>query len=225
MFSGQMNFWWKLGCRLLYLPWNPWHIVDWHWKANGGFLFLFSPVSSIAVKAWIFASTTKSSSARVSSKQLYTFLRIASCVNWLEHWIPDSPRLHPHPSWINVCTFVMTLLFSCWSFSISSPIKPSIAIVWWLWELDMIVTVLKLSSCYQGNAFSWSYCCFENGTWNYSWFTALFCNRKQASNLFWNGILGISTCITCVWSLQPSFYTLYFCCLDWGRHQCKHTGL
>lgn len=48
---------------------------EWYRKLYGGLLYLFSPVSSVDVKAWMFANTTKSSSVWNSSRQLYRLNR------------------------------------------------------------------------------------------------------------------------------------------------------
>ena len=56
---------------------------EWYRKLYGGLLYLFSPVSSVDVKAWMFANTTKSSSVWNSSRQLYRLNKTVFTVNWL----------------------------------------------------------------------------------------------------------------------------------------------
>lgn len=63
---------------------------EWYRKLYGGLLYLFSPVSSVDVKAWMFANTTKSSSVWNSSRHLYRLNKTVFTVNWSEHWIPPS---------------------------------------------------------------------------------------------------------------------------------------
>ena len=94
--------------------------------------FSFSPIASIAIKAWMFAKTTKSSSTWDSSRKLYRLSRTVSSVNWSEHWLLFNPRRHPHPSYMNFCTLVMILsLFSVWLQSISTLVDSSILRLWY----------------------------------------------------------------------------------------------
>lgn len=113
---------------------------EWYRKLYGGLLYLFSPVSSVDVKAWMFANTTKSSSVWNSSRQLYRLNKTVFTVNWSEHWIPFDPRRHPHPSSINFCTLVMIFSFFCTWKSI-------------LTLLDSVLLRWDDASGYQGYAF------------------------------------------------------------------------
>ena len=113
---------------------------EWYRKLYGGLLYLFSPVSSVDVKAWMFANTTKSSSVWNSSRQLYRLNKTVFIVNWSEHWIPFDPRRHPHPSSINFCTLVMIFSFFCTWKSI-------------LTLLDSVLLRWDDASGYQGYAF------------------------------------------------------------------------
>ena len=79
-----------------------------------------SAIASVQVKAWMLAKITRSSSALVSSRQLFKLKRTVSLENFLQQEPPAPPKVHPQPSYINFTTFSTSS--SLFSVSLSSAI-------------------------------------------------------------------------------------------------------
>ena len=69
--------------------------------------FLFSPMISLFVHAWMFAKITRLSSPCESSRQLFKLERTTSFENCSQHWPPFEPWEHPNPSCRNFVTLAM----------------------------------------------------------------------------------------------------------------------
>ena len=79
--------------------------LDWNWKLLLGLLFLLVPMVLLRIKAWMFAKTTKSSSAVVNSRQLFKLNNTVSSCNSLEQGPPLAPWEQPQPSRRNFLFF------------------------------------------------------------------------------------------------------------------------
>jgi len=90
---------------------------------------LFSPTKSILATAWILARITRSSSAHVSSRQLFTLDNTSFSENCWQHGPPFTSREQPHPSRKNLFTFAIISSFSRTSSSNSSMITVWVALI------------------------------------------------------------------------------------------------
>ena len=122
--------------------------LDWNWKLLLGLLFLLVPMVSLRVKAWMFAKTTKSSSAVVNSRQLFKLNNTVSSCNSLEQGPPLAPWEQPQPSRRNFLVFsTRSFWFSALSRSRSAIFEVS---VWNAFEfavLQCVHLLLPWKSC------------------------------------------------------------------------------
>ena len=135
--------------------------IDWYRKLHRGLRFLFSPMFSIRVQAWMLARIMRSSSALESSRQLFRFASTVSSENWLEHGPSFAPFEHPQP----FCRNFLTLSIICYSFSFWSSFASAMVNRWsfteWLyWLLSWSLTQAK---CYRSNVCN--HWCLTGSNW------------------------------------------------------------